>query len=218
MEKVLIVVAHPDDEVLGMGATIFKHVSNGDEIHLVITTEGYTPPWSKEFIENMSKQMKKSSKILGIKKVYLLGFPTVKLDTIPQKELNDAISKVINDFKPDILYIPHKGDLNKDHRLIFEACLVASRPVNHKIKRILSCEVLSETEWGQAIEPFVPNLYVDIGKYINKKIEAFSAYKSEVREFPNPRSIEGIKSLARKRGSEVCLPYAEAFIIVREIL
>ena len=215
--KILIISPHPDDEVLGCGGTIKKHSRNGDEVYLCIVTKGYTPDWSKEFIENMSKQIKESNTILGIKKIYFLGYPTVKLDTIPQKELNEAISQVVSEVKPDILYLPHKGDLNKDHRLIFEASLVATRPINHKIKKVLSYEVLSETEWGQPIEPFIPNVYVDISGTFDKKIEAVNAYKSELKQYPHPRSLEVIEALAKKRGSEVGVNFAEAFMLIKEI-
>ena len=147
-----------------------------------------------------------------------MDYLTVKLDTIPQKELNEAISKVVNEVNPDILYIPHKGDLNKDHRLVFESCLVATRPANHKVKRILSYETLSETEWGQSIEPFIPNVYIDISETFEAKIEAMKAYESELKQYPHPRSLEIVEALAKKRGSEVGVKAAEAFILIREIV
>ena len=215
--KVLIIAPHPDDEVLGCGGTIAKHSENGDEIHLIIATRGYTPDWSEEFLENRKIEIKESNKILGIKKTYFLNHPTVKLDTIPQKELNDSIVKIVDKIKPDIAYIPFKGDLNKDHRLLFEASLVALRPLNHKVKKVLSYEILSETEWGQEIEIFKPNVYVDITKTFNKKIEAMNAYKSELRKYPHPRSVEALEALAIKRGSEIGVKYAESFYLIREI-
>ena len=212
MKKVLVISPHPDDEILGCGGTIAKH----KEVYLCIVTKTYPPEWSSRFIINRVEEIKESNKILGIEKTYFLNFPAVKLDTIPQKELNDSISRVINKVKPDILYIPHKGDLNKDHRLVFEASLVASRPINHKIKRILSYEVLSETEWGQPIEPFLPNVYVDISETFKKKIDAMKVYKSELRQPPHPRSLEIIEALAKKRGSEIGVKLAEAFMLIRE--
>ena len=215
--KILVIAPHPDDEVLGCGGTIAKHSENGDDVYLIIATKAYTPDWTEEFIKNREKEIKESNKILGIKKTYFLNYPTVKLDTIPQKELNDSIVKIVNKIKPDIAYIPFKGDLNKDHRLLFEASLVALRPINHKVKKILSYEILSETEWGQEIEVFKPNVYVDITKTFNKKIEAMKAYKSELREFPHPRSLKAIEALAIKRGSEIGVKYAESFYLIREI-
>ncbi len=215
--KILVISPHPDDEVLGCGGTMARHSINKDEVYLCIVTKGYEPDWSKSFMEEMKKQIKQSSKILGIKETHFLGYPTVKLDTIPQKDLNKSISKIIKKIKPDVLYIPHKGDLNKDHRIIFESSLVASRPLKHIVRRILSYEVLSETEWGQPIEPFIPNVYVDISKTFDKKIEAVNAYKSELKKYPHPRSIEIIEALAKKRGSEAGLMLAEAFKLIREI-
>ena len=216
--KILIIVPHPDDEVLGCGGTIAKHSKRGDEVYLCIVTKAYTPDWSEEFLKNRTKEIEKANKILGIEKTYFLNYPTVKLDTIPQKELNEAISKVVDEIKPDVAYIPHKGDLNKDHRLIFESSLVATRPVNHKVKRILSYETLSETEWGQSIEPFIPNVYVDVSKTFEKKIEAMKAYESELKQYPHPRSLEIIEALAKKRGSEVGVNFAEAFVLIREVI
>ena len=215
--KILVIAPHPDDEVLGCGGTIAKHSENGDDVYLIIATKAYTPDWTEEFIKNREREIKESNKILGIKKTYFLNYPTVKLDTIPQKELNESIAKIVNKIKPDIVYIPFKGDLNKDHRLLFEASLVALRPIHHKVKKILSYEILSETEWGQEIEVFKPNVYVDITKTFNKKIEAMKAYGSELREFPHPRSLKAIEALAIKRGSEIGVKYAESFYLIREI-
>lgn len=216
--KILVISPHPDDEVLGCGGTIAKYSDEGDEVYLCIVTKAYTPDWSMEFIENRPEEVKKANRILGIKKTYFLDFPTVKLDTIPQKDLNEAISKVINEIKPDIVYFPHKGDLNKDHRLVFESSLVATRPLHHKIKRILSYECLSETEWGQSIEAFNPNVYVDITKTLKTKIEAMKVYESEVKPHPHPRSLEMINILAKMRGGAVGLEAAESFILIREII
>lgn len=216
--KILVIAPHPDDEVLGCGGTIAKHTKEGDEVYLCIVTKAYTPDWSEEFMKSRPKEIEKANKILGIKKTYFLDYPTVKLDTIPLKELIEAISKVVNEVKPEIVYIPHKGDINKDHRLVFEASLVAIRPINHKIRRILSYETLSETEWGRPLEPFIPNLYIDISETFEKKIGAMKAYESELRQYPHPRSLEIIEALAKKRGSEIGVNFAEAFMLVREII
>lgn len=216
--KILIIAPHPDDEVLGCGGTIAKHALQGDSVYLCVVTKAYEPDWSKEFLKERPKEVARANKILGIKKTYFLDLPTIKLDIIPQKKLNEAISKVVNEVRPNIIYVPHRGDLNKDHRLIFEASLVAIRPVNHSIKKALSYEILSETEWGQLIEPFVPNVYMDISETFKKKIEAIKAYKSELKLLPHPRSLEIIEVLAKKRGSEVGLKLAEAFMLIKEIL
>lgn len=214
--KILVIAPHPDDEVLGCGGTIKKHVLQGDEVFLCIGTKAYTPQWSEEFIKERPHEIERANKVLGVKKTYFLDFPSVKVDTIPQKEVNDAIFKVVKEVQPEVMYIPHGGDLNQDHRIFFAASLVAGRPLpGSSIKEIFSYEALSETEWGNELTPFVPNGFVDISKSINAKKEAMSAYKSELREFPHPRSLKAIDALALKRGSEAGMEYAEAFMIIR---
>lgn len=216
--KILVIAPHPDDEVLGCGGTIKKYTSQGDEVFLGIATKAYAPDWSEDFIRNRKKEIAGANKALGIKKTFFLDLPTVKLDTIPQKELNFKISEIISRVAPDILFIPHIGDLNRDHRLVFEASLVAARPGENenKIKKILTYETLSETDWG--LKQFAPNAYVDITKNLNDKLKAMACYKSELRQYPHPRSLEGISILAKKRGMEAGLEAAEAFEIIREIL
>lgn len=216
--KILVIAPHPDDDVLGCGGTIVNHIKNGDEVHVCFATKAYGPDWSEDYIKNKLVEINNANEILGITKAHFLDFPTVKLDTIPQKELNDSISAVLKKVQPDILYIPHKGDINKDHRLIFESTLVAARPLDHIVKRILSYEVLSETDWGQHIEPFIPNVYIDITNSLESKIEAMKAYASELKEDPHPRSLEILHTLAKKRGSEVGMKYSEAFILIREVI
>ena len=215
--KILVIAPHPDDEVLGCGGAIALHTRKQDESFLCIMTKAYTPDWSESFIANRVIEVSNANKALGIKKTFFLDFPTVKLDTVSQKELNDSLSKVISIVEPGIVYIPHKGDLNRDHRLVFEASLVAVRPTNSfRIKKILSYETLSETDWGMPLETFVPNVYVDISDTIGIKIEAMKAYPSEIRPYPSSRSLELIEVLARKRGSEAGMRFAEAFSLIRE--
>lgn len=210
--KILIVAAHPDDEILGVGGTILKHVSNGDGVFVCIATKAYEPQWSKECIVQKNEEQKKVDKLLSIKKRFNLGFPTVKLNTIPHGEINKKITEVIDAVKPGIVYTHFKGDLNYDHTIIFKACAVGIRPP--KRIKLLCFETLSATEWNN--EGFLPNIWVNIGKYINKKIKAFEIYNSEVKKWPHPRSAEGIRISAKKRGSEMCIGYAEAFMLIRD--
>jgi len=214
--KILVIAPHPDDEVLGCGGTIKKHANVGDDVFLCVVTKAYTPDWTEKYLQDKLIDIKKSNAVLGIKKTYLLGFPAVKLDTIPQKELNDKISAVIKTVDPDVLYIPYAGELNKDHRLAFEACLVSSRPFGNKIKKILTYETFSGTMWGAP--PFIPTTYTDITDTLKDKLRAMSCYRSELKKFPHPRSLENIVALAKKRGSESGLLAAEAFMIIREIM
>jgi len=219
--SVLVIAPHPDDEVLGCGGTIAKHTRAGYDVYLCIVTKGYTPDWSEEFLRKRPNEIEKVGKILGISKTYFLAFPTVKLDTIPQKELNDSFVQVVNEVKPEVVYIPHRGDVNKDHRLVFDAAIVATRPKpDSPIKTLLSYEILSETEWAAPFpqNTFIPNVYMDISETLEIKLKAMSEYKSELKEYPHPRSLESISALAKLRGSSIGVKAAEAFMLVREIL
>ena len=216
--KILVIAPHPDDEVLGCGGTIAKYSRFGNETHLCVVTKAYPPEWAEEFIKNRPREVEAAGDVLGIKNIYFLDFLTVKLDSVPQKELIAKIYEVIKKVEPDVMYIPHIGDLNKDHRLVFEASLVAARPINNRIKKILSYETLSSTEWGAPIVPFVPNVYEEISSDdFEKKMKAMAVYESELKIFPHPRSPEAIEVLAKKRGTEAGLKLAEAFMLLREI-
>ena len=222
--KILIIAPHPDDEVLGCGGTIKKWTKEGNECYLCIVTKAYAPDWTEEYIENKKKEVDNSAKILGIKKVFFLNLPTVKLDTIGQKDINDAITRCIEEVGPEVLCIPHRGDLNKDHKIVFESGLVVSRTKpNSFIKKVLSYETLSETEWGnqkiQNMEDvFLPNVYIDISDTVDSKLEAMKCYASELKEFPHPRSLKGIIVLSEKRGMESGLKNAEAFMSIKEVI
>jgi len=210
--NILVIAPHPDDEVLGCGGTIAKYSRAGHAVFLCVVTCAYTPDWSVEFIENRPEEVKKANGILGIKQTFFLNFLTVKLDTVPRKTLNDELQLIINKVKPDMLFIPHKGDLNLDHRIVFEAALVAARP-GSGVKRLLSYET-TETDWGRQLEPFVPNVYENILETFRQKLEAMTVYRSELRGFPHPRSLDAMATLARKRGVEAGLKQAEAFMLI----
>ena len=219
VRRVLVIAPHPDDEVLGCGGTVAKHVQIGDEVYLCIVTKAYPPEWPEAEMGDRKGEVLDASQILGIKKTYFLDLPTVKLDTIPQKELNDLITQTVNEVQPEVVYIPHKGDVNKDHGLVFDAAMVAIRPrPGSLIKRVLSYETLSETEWAAPFmeNVFIPNVYVDISETLEVKLKAMSEYRSELKEFPHPRSPEAISALAKIRGSSIGVKAAEAFMLVRE--
>lgn len=219
--RILIIAPHPDDEVLGCGGTIVKHVRGRAEVYLCIVTKAYAPEWTELEIRKKRKEVLRANEILGITKTYFLDLPTVKLDTIPQKELNKAISQVVDDVQPELLYIPHRGDVNRDHYLVFDSAIVAARPKpDLAVKKVLSYETLSETEWAAPLvsDAFVPNVYVDISETLETKLEAMAAYKTELKEFPHPRSLEAISALAKIRGASIGVKAAEAFVLIREIL
>jgi len=212
-KKILVITAHPDDEILGVGGTLCKHISKGDIVNVCIVTNAYGPKWSKAYIKNKIKEQKKVDEFLGIKRRINLDLPTVKLNTLPCGELNKKITDVIEKIRPDIVYTHYEHDLNYDHTLVFRACMVATRPVKRKT-RLMCFETLSETEWGY--KTFRPNVWVDITKFVDKKIKAFKIYKSEVKLHPHPRSEEGIRILAKKRGAEALMKYSEGFILLKD--
>lgn len=214
--KILVVAPHPDDEVLGCGGIMKKYSKRGDEVYLCVVTQGYSPDWSEEFLRNLREGLDQANRILGTKEKFFLGFPTAKLDMIPQKELNDALFRLVETVQPDVIYAPSMSDLSRDHRCIFESLLVAVRPKpGMHTPQVLCYEVLSETDWGTPLHNFVPNVYEDITNEFGDKIEAMKAYKSELKDFPHPRSVEAIEALAKKRGSEVGTYAAEAFVLIR---
>lgn len=220
--KILVIAPHPDDEVLGCGGTIKKHTQSGDEVYLCVVTKPYTPDWTQEYIENKKEEIKASNEVLDIKETFFLDLPTVKLDTVGQKKINDLISDCVKKVNPEIIFIPFFGDINKDHQLVSQASIVALRPKpGSQIKKVFLYEVPSETEWAKPAqkieEVFMPNHYEDISDFLEDKLKAMESYKSELKEYPHPRSLEGIKVLAQKRGMEAGLKYAEAFMVLREI-
>jgi LmbE family N-acetylglucosaminyl deacetylase len=222
-QKILTVVAHPDDEVLGCGGTIAK-LTKECEIHTLILGEGITSRFenredgrkSKEF-EKIKISIDKVAEILGIKKTFVFDFPDNMFDSVALLEIVKVVEKVKNEVKPDIVYTHHRNDLNIDHRITYGAVLTACRPKRKEtVKEIYSFEILSSTEWNYP-NTFSPNLFVDINESIKKKIEALGCYDTELRDFPHPRSEETIKSVAKRWGSAVGLNYAEAFESVRII-
>jgi LmbE family N-acetylglucosaminyl deacetylase len=215
--NILVIAPHPDDEVLGCGGTIAKYASRGDRVSVCYLTKAYTPDWSEEYLATKEIEIQKSNAILGISERFDLNYPTVMLDTHPQKDINASLARIVNKVCPDYAFIPHRGDLNMDHRIIHEAALVALRPQAHHCNQILSYETLSETEWGSGISPFEPKYYVNISGTINTKIKAMEAFQTEIKAFPHPRSSENILHLARKRGSEILINAAEAFMPIRII-
>jgi len=221
--KILVIAAHPDDEVYGVGGTIAKHNRDGDEVFVCILTDGATTqyPGNELMVKQKKEEARKSGKILGIRKIYFFDLPDMQLDTIAHVEVNKAIEKVMTEIKPNIVYTHHWGDVNKDHRVVFESTMVAARPsFKNTVKKILLYETPSSSEWNAPIltEKFIPNVYVDISETLSKKIEAMKAYKSELREFPHPRSVEAVKTYVKKNGLVIARRAAECFLLIREVI
>lgn len=218
---VLVIAPHPDDEVLGCGGTIAKKVAAGDNVWICIVTEGKLPMYSEEFVSEEENEMRNAHRKLGIENRILLKMPSALLDTVPQCEINNKLSEVVTRVKPDEVYIPHAGDIHRDHRIVAEAAMVALRlGKGHTVKKILSYEILSETDWNvpNVGNAFIPNVYEDISEYVVTKSEAFMMYRSQVQEYPAARSAAGIQGLALHRGAVAGMGSAEAFMLMREVL
>jgi len=208
--RILIVAAHPDDEVLGMGATI-KKLSKKNSIILCVVSEGASAQYSDQKMIDVRKQAcLKSGKLLGISKFYFGELPDQKLDSIPKLQINKFLEKIIAKHKPDIVFTTPNNDVNNDHRIVHNSTLVATRPLSNSVQKVLSYEIP-----GHKKTSFQPNVFEEISKELKYKINAFKMYKSEVRKFPHPRSIEAIRNLAAQRGIESGLKNAESFSLVR---
>lgn len=212
--NVLVFAPHNDDEVLGAGGAIAKHVANGDDVYVCEVTVGR----NAQLIKNEAQE---AHKFLGVNKTYFLDFPVVGLTHLQPMELNKEINKIVQKIKPETVYIPHKGDMHQDHAHVAESAMVALRPVDSpQVNAIYVYETLSETEWNipSVDNAFIPNVYVDITETIDQKLEAMKCYQSQLYEFPHPRSLKAIKSLSEYRGSTICVENAESFMLVRSIL
>ena len=205
---------HNDDEVLGVGGTIIKHVRSGDEVTVCEVTSG-------PLYKTLQSEARNAHSLLGVEESIFLNLPVSELADMKKIELNDSVGKVVNKVRPHIVYIPFIGDMHLDHRYVTEAALVAVRPVNNcPVKKVYMYETLSETGWNLPYgeRNFTPNVWVDITDTIDDKIAAMKCYQTQIKDYPNPRSEKGIKALAMFRGSTVGYSFAEAFMLVRELL
>ena len=219
-KSTLIIAPHPDDEVLGCGGTIKRLSTGGTDVFVLIVTRGKIGMYSEESIVNTRNDAQRAHKILGVTETRFLDFPAPYLDLVSIAEISDAISGVIKEFGISTVYMPHHGDIHHDHKVVFQAGLVAARPLRgNTVKRIFSYETLSETEWAAPFgdNSFVPTFFVNITEYLPMKIEAMKCFRTQLREFPNPRSLEAIEALANFRGSTVGFNHAEAFMTIRII-
>jgi N-acetylglucosamine malate deacetylase 1 len=216
----LIIAPHPDDEVLGCGGTIKKLTSQGVKVYVLVVTRGKKGLYSEERIKNVRLEAINAHKLLGVSETRFFEFPAPELDLISIAEISSSILKVLGEFKIETLYLPHRGDIHHDHKAVFNAGLVAARPYNkNSVKRIFSYETLSETEWAAPFgdDAFIPNRFVNITIEFSAKLGAMKCFKSQVKEFPNSRSLKSIEALANFRGSTVGFSHAEAFMTIRTI-
>ncbi len=225
MNKILVVAAHPDDEVLGCGGTIARLTSEGNCVYTLILGEGVTSRDGKRDLakrENelaeLKKQVENSNKILGVKKVYTFDFPDNRFDSVPLLDIIKTIEETKDGFKPDIVFTHHIGDLNIDHQVTFKAVMASCRPTNDEsVKEIYSFEIPSSTEWNgpSSLTYFMPDYFVDVNKSLEIKINALKEYKTELRDFPHPRSLKAVELNAEQWGVKMGFEAAEAFKTVR---
>lgn len=220
--KVLAIAVHPDDETLGCGGSLLKHIESGDTVHWLIATQATEPQWSVEEIERKAKEVEQVSASYGIKSYYKLGFSAVRLDTIPQAEIIDGIRQVISQIKPEIVYLVHGGDVHTDHQIIFTATMAVLKPfymASLGVKQVFSYETLSSTEGAPITDSrdFVPNVFSDITPFIDRKVQIMDLYQTEVHPDPLPRGPSAIRALARYRGATVGVESAEAFMLIRQL-
>jgi len=225
MKTILVVAAHPDDEVLGCGGTIARYEVEGCEVHTLILGEGITSRDASrdqhkrgEEIRELEKQAEDANRILGVKKIYTFDFPDNRFDTVALLDITKVIEKVKKDVEPDVVFTHFHGDLNIDHQLTFKAVMAACRPTkDESVKEIYSFEIPSSTEWNApfSLTYFMPDYFVDVSKSLKVKINALKEYETELRDFPHPRSLKAVELNAKLWGVKMGFEAAEAFKTIR---
>jgi LmbE family N-acetylglucosaminyl deacetylase len=225
-QSILILAAHPDDEVLGCGGTVAKLVDQGSIVHVAFLADGVFSRVEDKlarqdelFIRRAAA--KKACCILGIKSIFFGDFPDNRMDTVALLDITKVLEMLIAEYKPEVVFTHHSSDLNIDHRRMHQATVTACRPQRgHPVKTLLCFEVPSSTEWqiSGSESVFAPNWFVDISDTIDRKLAALDAYDAELRDWPHPRSRQGVEYLARWRGATVGVGAAEAFMLGRQLV
>ncbi len=224
--RILVIAAHPDDEVYGMGGTIAKLVAQGCEVHVLIVTDGCISQYRnednlKEIIRLKREEACKANNILGVECVHFGNLPDMKLDQVPHIQINHVIEELIQKLKPKEVYTHFYGDVNLDHQLVYKSTLVATRPtVEQCVKNLYAYSVPSSTEWSPQLAHsiFMPNVFVEIESHVSVKLKAIKAYATELRKYPHPRSVESVKKNDVVVGTQCGLRSAEGFMLLRGIV
>ncbi len=222
--SVLVVAAHPDDEILGCGATMARHAAEGDRVTVLLMADGVgarNPENATAALAERQSAARKANKILGVENVTLLTYPDNRMDTVALLDIVQDVEKVMRHCMPEIVYTHHSGDVNIDHRLVSEAVVVACRSTpGFSVRKLLCFETASSTEWRPAVSNmcFAPNYFVNISSYLALKLQALEVYSEELRAFPHPRSKTAVAHLAAWRGATVGVEAAEAFELARAII
>ena len=224
--NILVIAAHPDDEILGCGATMAKLADNGDEITVAILGEGITSRYASreeadpKELKALHAKCADALNCVGVKNYKLFDFPDNRFDSVPLLDIVKEIEKLINEVQPKIIFTHHGGDLNIDHVITHRAVMTATRPIEGcVVKELYAFEIASSTEWAfqDCGEDFKANTFIDVSKYIDNKIRAMECYESEARPFPHPRSEKALHAISAKWGSTVGVHSAEAFQLIRKI-
>jgi LmbE family N-acetylglucosaminyl deacetylase len=223
--NILVIAAHPDDEILGLGGTLLKHTANGDKVYIHILTDGHSS--RKRENDNIEKSVKKrlscaekAADTLGAAALHFSDFLDQKLDAVPIIKIIHEIESFAAKINPDYVYTHHTGDVNYDHKVTFQAVINAFRPASNIFPvKLFSFETISASEWGLPASEslFNPNYYVDISAFLKKKLELIKCYEDELKEYPHPRSLKGIELIAQRWGTVIHSEAAEAFILLRGI-
>ena len=222
MSSILVVAPHPDDETLGCGGTLLKHRQQGDRINWLIMTRTWSPKYTERDIQQQETQIKAVDRAYSFAHTEWLHFKTTTLDSIPLNEIIDAIRNVIAKVKPETVYIPSAVDIHSDHQVVVQGVMAVLKPFYMRslgVRRILACEILSETDASISgfRGTFSPNIYHDISDTYDAKLEIMKLFQTEVQPEPFPRSLSSIQALARTRGASIGVKYAEAFMLIREV-
>lgn len=219
-KTVLVVAAHPDDEILGVGATIAKHVSAGDRAHAAVLSEGASARYEQDMVASLRAAAERSADTIGFASIEFLGLPDQRMDTLPLLDVTQSIETIVQRLKPEVIYTHSPGDVNADHGVVSRAAWTACRPFATPWVEMFACfETPSSTEWGWPLADggFNPHHFVDVEKTLQVKLDAMSHYESELREYPHPRSIRGLKERAAYWGACSGRAAAEAFVVLRSV-
>lgn len=228
MKTVLVVAAHPDDEILGVGGTVARHVAEGNQVYALILGEGQTSRGThreevnRAVVDELHQNTLESAKAIGFREIFFADFPDNRFDQVDLLDIIKSVEQKIDELQPQIIYTHYSGDLNIDHQYTARAVLTAARPIGeYCVEEIYAFETLSSSEWNfnySAQPAFCPNVFVDITNYYDKKEQAMKCYVSELCEFPHPRSLTGMDTLSKMRGMAAGMKRAEAFMLIRKSL
>jgi LmbE family N-acetylglucosaminyl deacetylase len=217
---VVVVAAHPDDEILGAGATLARHVRRGREVHAVVLAEGATSRYGDGMVPVLQKAATRSAEQIGFASIRFEAFPDQRMDAVPLIEITQRIEQILRELRPRVVYTHFPGDVNLDHGVTARATWTACRPYALPgLRRFAVFETPSSTEWGWPVGPevFRPNRFVDVSGVIDVKLAAMECYESELRDEPHPRSLEALRARAAGWGTVIGVRYAEAFMVLREV-